>query len=244
MTKQLSRRTFLASGAALPIAMRALCEPGDVRWVFLGTDTGAGIYRCAWDTASGKLGEPQLAVKADRPDFLALHPRLPRLYSVNSVGGAGAAVSSFDLNRATGALRLMNKQSSRGDGPCFVSVDATGRSAYVATYSGASLASFGLTVDGVLLPPTGTLLCKGAAACGQTGPVHSRQDASHLHCATISPGNDFVVVCDLGDDVLLVFPIAPEQHAAIQAPLRPSTRRASTPSAAHTSSSAASSRRT
>lgn len=230
MTPSFTRREFLVAGAALPSALRALAsaDPPEAapRWVFLGTDAGAGLYWCAWDAAAGRLGEPELAAKADQPGFLALHPRLPRLYSANAASGA---VSCFEIDKLRGSLRLINQQPSRGEGPCFVSIDATGRSAFVANYSGGSLAAFGLTVDGLLLPPTGTLQCKGVAACGRPGPVHDRQDGAHFHSATISPGNDFVLACDLGDDAIEVVAIRPGADNPLGAAFRVAARPGSGP---------------
>ena len=206
-----TRRSFLAGLASMPFAIRSMAEPMKAaKWVFLGTDAGAGIYRCTWNEETGKLGEPELAVSTLRPNFLTLHPHLNRMYAVNAVSGAAAAVSSFRLDRSTGSLEAAGHQSSRGDGPCFVSIDATGRSAFVADYAGGSFAAYQLAVDGALLPATGTLHCKGTAACGAHGPNHDRQDGSHPHCATLSPDNGFVLVCDLGNDVVDVFNIRPE----------------------------------
>jgi 6-phosphogluconolactonase len=205
-----TRRQFLAAGAALPFAVRSLAEPAaEARWVFLGTDRGPGIFRASWDGATGKLGAPEFAVKAVRPDFLALHPRLPRLYSVISEAGAQAGVASFHVNAASGGLEFAEWQSSLGDGPCFVSVDKTGKSAFVADYSGGSFAAYALGADGSLKSATGSFDCHYNGACGTQGPVHDRQEASHLHCATVAPANDFVLACDLGNDSIEIFPIHP-----------------------------------
>src|SRR4051812_2061069 len=58
-------------------------------WVFIGTYTrgskSKGIYRCELDVASGKLTEPVLAVEADNPSFLAIHPTREFLYAVSEV---------------------------------------------------------------------------------------------------------------------------------------------------------------
>jgi 6-phosphogluconolactonase len=227
---QATRRSFLASSAALPFALRSFAKPSPAaRWVFLGTNNGAGIFRCAWDPRTGKLGSPELAVKTDRPDFLALHPKLPRLYAVNSLAGAGAGVSSFRLDAASGGLEFANKQSSSGDGPCFVSVDATGRSAFVANYSGGSFAGYSLRPNGDLEPSTGALDCRHNPQCGAAGPAHDRQDASHMHCANVAPGNDFVLCCDLGNDSIEVFAIHPDAVNPLGSAHRVSSRPGSGP---------------
>jgi len=220
-----TRRQFLAAGAALPFAWRALAQGNTApRWVFLGTDKGKGIYRARWDAAKGKLGAMELAVETDRPDFFAMHPVLPVLYTVDSVAGEKAGVSGYRVDRSSGALTLINRLSSHGDGPCAVSVDKSGRVAFVANYTGGSIAAYHIGADGSLLD-SNNYQCHGNAACGPLGPVKDRQDASHLHCVTVAPGNDFVVVCDLGADAIEVFPFSAEGDPILGKPVRVGTVR-------------------
>jgi 6-phosphogluconolactonase len=214
----------------VPFALRAMAEPAAVapKWVLLGTDTGKGIYRARWDAATGGLGEIELATETDRPDFLAMHPKLPVVYAVNSVGEGNGGVSSFRVDAPTGGLTLLNRVSSHGDGPCAVSVDATGRAAFVANYPGGSFAAYTVGPRGEMAY-AGGLDCKGNAACGTLGPVKARQDAAHLHCVTVSPKNDFVLVCDLGDDAIEVIPIAPSADPMLGKPVRVAARAGSGP---------------
>src|SRR5437762_863788 len=105
-------------------------EPGaDAKklWVFVGTYTNAkskGIYRLELDLATGKLTDLQLAAETPSPSFLAIHPSGQYLYAVGEGGGkAGGSVSAFALDRRTGDLKLLNRQSSVGGGPCHIVVD-------------------------------------------------------------------------------------------------------------------------
>ena len=220
-----SRRNFLAASAALPFALRSFAEAPAPQWIFLGTDKGKGIYRARWNAATGELGRPELAIAADRADFFALHPKLPVLYSVNSVGDGKGAVSSFRIDTATGELTLLNKVSSHGDGPCFVSVALPW--VFVANYSGGSIAAHRVDAEGRLIDePRNSFACKDHGdACGTLGPVHERQDAPHLHCTTVAPNGD-IVVCDLADDSILVF-TAPKD--TLQPPQRYPARKGSGP---------------
>lgn len=226
---QYSRRGFVGAAVALPFALRGVCvaqaSSRAARWVLLGTDKGKGIYRAAWNAATGTLGPVELAVETARPDFFTRHPTLPVVYSVNSESGAAAGVSSFKLNAASGSLTLMNEVSSQGDGPCFVSVDATGEMAFVANYAGGSFAAFRLTNVGTLAQAIGVFRYNQATH----GPVPGRQDAAHIHCATLAPGNSHVIACDLGDDVLLVFPIGPGLGDYVRVPERVAARPGSGP---------------
>jgi 6-phosphogluconolactonase len=225
-----SRRSFVASSAALPFALRSLAQASpSPRWVFLGTDKGPGIVRCAWSAETGKLGQPELAIKSERPGFFAMHPRLPRLYVANELAAGVGYVSSFHVDAAGGMLEFADKQSSLGDGPCYVSVDKTGRSVFAANYAGGSFVAYDLAGDGSLKPPSGSLDCRHNAQCGTQGPVHDRQDAPHLHCATVAPGNDFVLACDLGNDSIEVFPIHPGAASPLGVAQRFSARPGSGP---------------
>jgi 6-phosphogluconolactonase len=47
--------------------------------------------------------------------------------------------------------------------------------------------------------------------------VLPNQDGPHMHCATVSPANDFVLACNLGNDAIEVFPI----HPGAENPLGP-----------------------
>ena len=96
-----SRRQFVGRAAALPFALRGMSSAqvtaGAARWVLLGSDTGKGVYRAAWNAATGSLERVDLAAETARPSYLAKHPTLPVVYAANAVAGAGAAVSSFTL---------------------------------------------------------------------------------------------------------------------------------------------------
>jgi 6-phosphogluconolactonase len=163
---------------------------------------------------------------------MARHPTLPVVYAVNAASGENAAVSSFTVDTGRGGLTSLNKVSSQGDGPCFVSVDPTGAMAFVANYSGGSFAAFHVTKTGSLGEAIGVFKYTQATH----GPVADRQDGAHIHCATISPGapggapgNRYVLACDLGDDVILVFPVGPGVGDYVRVPIRVIARAGSGP---------------
>jgi 6-phosphogluconolactonase len=218
--------------AALPFALRGLVAAqvpaSGPHWVLLGTDTGKGIYRAPWNAATGTMGPVQLAADAVRPTYFARHPSLPVVYSVEAGSGENAAVSSFTVNTMAGgplSLTPLNKVSSQGDGPCFVSVDPTGSMAFVANYAGGSFAAFQVTKTGSLGQAIGVFKYTQATH----GPVADRQDAAHIHCTTIAPGNRYVLACDLGDDVILVFPVGPGVGDYVRVPIRVQARPGSGP---------------
>jgi 6-phosphogluconolactonase len=206
MTTTLStRRQFLAAGAALPFAWRAMAQGHAVsHWVFLGTDKGKGIYRARWDAATGELGTIELAAESDRPDFFALHPDLPVLYTVNAMGGGKGTVSSYRIDSSLGRLTFMAKTSSHGDGPCAVSLGRGGKSAFVANYTGGTVAAYDVDMAGYLQEKS-SFDCRNNGLCGALGPVKDRQEAAHMHCVTLAPGQKYLLACNLGEDALELF---------------------------------------
>ncbi|MDP9037950.1 MAG: lactonase family protein [Acidobacteriota bacterium] len=190
-------------------------------FVYFGTDTdrhvSRGIYRARFDTATGKLSPAELVAETPRPVFLAVaatpgspgSPAQRRLYAVNELNEALSKVSAFLIDPATGDLRLINQVSSGGAGPCFISVDATGHSAFVANYSGSSIASYRILPDGSLSQPVERIDFKDPKF-GKRGPNAARQDLPHPHSVHLSPDDRFLLVNDLGSDEISVFAVHPE----------------------------------
>jgi 6-phosphogluconolactonase len=231
-TASLNRRDFLVGSAALPFAMRAMVAEGvrSPQWVLLGTDKGKGIYRASWNAATGELGPAELVIASDRPSYFSMHPKRPILYVANEAAHGDGSVSSFHVDEKAGALQELQHVSSGGSGPCYVSVDQTGKSVFVANYGGGSATAYGVKADGTLEMGSG-FDCRDNATCGVTGPNAERQDAPHLHCAVVSPDDKYLLVCNLGEDAIEVFPIFPDSKAILMlgTPLRVATRAGSGP---------------
>jgi 6-phosphogluconolactonase len=189
--------------------------PPPPTFVYFATDTAKGvskgIYLSRFDPAAGHLTAPTLVAETLRPSYLALSAPTAghrRLYAANEANDPSATLSSFTMDPATGALKLINKVSSAGPGPCYVSLDATGVAAFVANYAGSSIATYRVLADGSLSDPVVRIDYRDAKF-GHRGPVTARQDAPHPHSVHLSPDNRFLIVNDLGSDALTVFPIQP-----------------------------------
>jgi hypothetical protein len=66
---------------------------------FIGTYTGPesrGIYSFRFDSASGKLTGPSLAVESSNPSFLAVHPNRRYLYAANE--NQNGSISAFVID--------------------------------------------------------------------------------------------------------------------------------------------------
>ncbi|GAB2572714.1 lactonase family protein [Spirosoma areae] len=158
-----------------------------------------GVYVFEFDRKAGTMKPLQSVSNAKSPSFLALHPTGKFLYSVNEAGGAPTGVSAYAVDQATGKLKFLNDQSSVGRGPCHISVDQTGKTAFVANYGGGSLAVLPINANGTLGAPTDSVQHSG------TGPDPERQEKAHVHSVTLAPDNRFVYVADLGTDKLHIY---------------------------------------
>src|SRR6187549_1413749 len=140
--------------AALALLIPAVLSAADYI-AYIGTGGGGGskgIYAFRFDSKSGKLAPLGLAAEASRASFVAVHPNRRFLYAVAEQ--RGGAVSAFSLDAATGKLTLLNTVSSKGSGPCYVRVDATGKNVLVANYGSGSVAVLPIDADGKLREST------------------------------------------------------------------------------------------
>jgi 6-phosphogluconolactonase len=200
-------QTFTAPFRKKPVA------PPPPTFVYFGTDTAKGvakgIYLSRFDDVTGHLTSPELVAETLRPSYLAISTPMAghrRIYAVNAVADASATVTSFLMDPATGALKEINQVSSAGAGPCYVSLDATGETAFVANYVGSTIATYRVLPSGALSEPVVRLDYKDPKF-GKRGPVSARQDVPHPHSVHLSPDNRFLLVNDLGSDQITVFPI-------------------------------------
>jgi 6-phosphogluconolactonase len=223
----LTRRRFLVvlpafaaaerAFAALPFRKKKPLPPPPPPHVYFGTDTAKGvskgIYQSLFDPVKGMLSPPVLVAATARPSYLALSPArggmMRFLYAVNAVPDPSATVTSFAIDPKMGGLRQLGQVTSAGAGPAYVSVDDSGHSAFVANYVGSSIASYRIQPDGTLSQPVDRIDFKNAKEFGALGSNPVRQNAPHPHCATISPDNRFLLVCDLGTDHISAFLIDP-----------------------------------
>ncbi len=97
-----------------------------------------------------------------------------------------------------GKLDLLNTQPSMGQGPCHVSIDATGKCLLVANYSSGSVAALGIKEDGALEAPVSSQQHEGSS-------VHkNRQTGPHAHSIYPGPDNAFAYSPDLGIDKVTI----------------------------------------
>jgi 6-phosphogluconolactonase len=193
------------------IAVSALCaadaSDSSAHWrIYIGTYTGGaseGIYLLSMDRQTGAIEEVKLAGAVENPSFLALHPTKPLLYSVgqgrNASGERLGLASAFAVDPATGALTLLNQESTVGAGPCHLTVDRAGRHVLVANYGGGSVAVLPMDEKGGLLEASDFVQHEGSS-------VHpNRQQQPHAHAVRLDAAGKFAFVIDLGMDKIMIY---------------------------------------
>jgi 6-phosphogluconolactonase len=200
---------LIATSAVLIGGAVALAQPAGTL-VYVGTYTGEkskGIYAFRFNQTSGVLTPVGLVAEAKSPSWLALHPSGRFLYAANETNdydaGRSGAVSAYAIDSTTGALTLLNAQSSSGAHPCHLSVDKVGTHLVVANYTGGNLAVLPIGPDGKLGTATQVVQHTGSSVNSE------RQKGPHAHSIDFDGDHRFAVSADLGADRLFVYKYDP-----------------------------------
>ena len=188
---------LLYFSSLLVIGIIDLMGQSTPQFMFVSSGTAenkAGIFVYDFNIKNQVIELKHKIREVDASSYLTLHPKKPFLYSV-----ANNKVSAFSIDKNNGNLSLINEQPTEGKGPCYVSIDNTGKWAFVANYSGGNIALFQVEGDGSLLKAQQVINHEGSSV----NP--DRQKAPHPHMITTSPNNKFVLVPDLGADKIFVY---------------------------------------
>jgi 6-phosphogluconolactonase len=154
--------------------------------VYVGNGDGE-IQIFDLDRDTGSLSSSGSVDAGANPSFLAASPDKTHLYAVDE---GNSEVLAFEINQNNGNLtEIGTRQSSAGNGPAYVSVDATGAWVFVANYGGGTVAVLPVAGDGSL----------GAAVDVETpgqNPHLIRSDAANTHVYVPCLGSDIVAQFD------------------------------------------------
>lgn len=155
-----------------------------------------GIYVFNFNTATGEA--QQLSVtKASNPAFLTVSPDQQFVYSVNE--DAPGQLSAYRFDKTNGSLHLINRQSSHGDSPCYITIDKKGKWVIAGNYSSGTLALYKVLPDG------GLDTAKQVIEHNGYGMNTERQQGPHVHATVLSAGNKQLYVPDLGIDKVMIY---------------------------------------
>jgi 6-phosphogluconolactonase len=194
------------------IAIVHSASPG--RLVYIGTYTGdasKGIYAFRFDDGTGALTPVGLVAETKSPSFLAVSPNRKFLYAVNEIssfeGEKAGSVTAFSIDEQSGKLTPLNAKSSKGDGPCHLAVDATGKFLAIANYGGGNFSLLPVGADGRLGDSVAILVNGGS------GPDKERQEGPHAHAVVFDARNRYLLGADLGLDRVFVYKFDPATGA-------------------------------
>src|SRR6266700_3683255 len=221
-----SRRDFIKATASLALghvaSRRGLAQTGVNRRLFAyvgsytsaidGGGNGKGIYRFEVDARTGALTRQKLVAETPNPSWIVIHPSKKYLYSVNEiVNQESGSVSAFAIDPRSGDLTPLNMVSSEGRGPAHMSLDASGKYAFVANYVGGTIAVLPIVEGGRLAAAvdvhrdSGSVGAKSATKAPPGSFAISGHDVPHAHMIAADPSNRFVLAVDLGQDRIYVY---------------------------------------
>jgi 6-phosphogluconolactonase len=184
--------------------------------VYVGSYTDApsnskGIYAWRFEPSSGKVTSLGLVAETLNPAYICATPDGRFLYAVNwqtPESAKGDTVTSYSINKNTGALTFLNKVSSGGGLPNQVIVDPQGKLAMVTNYgfhgsepgnNNSSLAALPIQADGSLSTPF--------YVDHHTGPALSPRQTTgaHTHGVIFTKDDHLAFVAELGLDRLYTY---------------------------------------
>ncbi|MDH6164925.1 6-phosphogluconolactonase [Variovorax boronicumulans] len=186
------------------IAGTSANTPGKSMYAYVGSRTtrernarGDGISIFKVDTERGTLAPIDLVGNLVNPSFLALSRDGEFLYTVH---GDESEVSAFKVDRRTGLVEFLNRQSTQGKNPVHLALDPSGRFMVVSNHIGASLAVLPVREDGSLGELTQLVKLEGPI-----GPHRIEQKQAKPHFNPFDPSGRFVIVPDKGLDRVFSF---------------------------------------
>jgi 6-phosphogluconolactonase len=203
-----TQRPLKLALAGLILGAFASAEPKP-QFLYVG-NYSKGIEAFQYDPQTLALQPLGMVGEIQRPSFLTIHPNGRFLYAVSELGndnGSEGYVYAFAVDKSTGKLQFLNRQSSGGGGACHLVVNKSGKFLLVANYGSGSVADFPLREDGSI----GTLASK--VQFEGSGPNLKRQKGPHAHAVVLSPDNRFLFVPDLGSDQVKIFKFEPATGA-------------------------------
>jgi 6-phosphogluconolactonase len=162
-----------------------------------------GIQAFRFDESTGELTLTGSFTGIKDPSFLVMHPNKKWVYAVSETGLSGHGVLgevwAFQLEGAPFQIKPINHQTSRGDWPCHLQLDGSGRWLITTNYGTGSAAIYPLLADGSLGEMTDFVQHHGK------GPNEARQEGPHAHSSIFTPDNRFAIIADLGIDQLCIY---------------------------------------
>lgn len=175
---------------------------------YVGTYAGAdeeSIYLYSLNPETGQVARLQGIKAGENPSYLGFGEDKKVLFSVNETsdfeGQQSGSVSAFSVEQEGRALRLIGREASAGEAPCYVSV--ANNTVLVANYGSGNVAALPWQED-TFEQSTQVYQHHGS------GPHQERQEGPHAHYLAPSPDEKFAYAVDLGTDQVLRYKLGQE----------------------------------
>ena len=156
-----------------------------------------GIHVYEFDSRTGDVKSVSKVSGEENPSYLAVSSDGKLVYAVNEV--RDGKVSSFKFNPAAGELTFMNRVSSGGASPCYVSIDDKNKYVFTGNYGNGTLSAIPINEDGSLRDDIQIIQEEGSSI------NERRQAGPHVHCTVLTPDNNFLFTSNLGTDKVSVY---------------------------------------
>lgn len=161
----------------------------------INTEKSKGIYLYKMNS-KGVLTLLATSPATLNPSYIIVHQNKRWLYAVNEV--EHGEISAFYIDTALRKITFINKVSSEGSNPCYITIDNTGKYIMAANYSSGNVGIFPISANGALLNACSIDIHTG------NGPVQDRQAGPHAHMITQN-NTGFIYSNDLGNDKILLY---------------------------------------
>jgi 6-phosphogluconolactonase len=202
MTRRLPLPSLLSATALSLAAPLSAADPILFVSSFAKGESG-GIQALRLSGEDGSLTPLARTGGVENPFFIAVSPDGRFLYAVHTEAFGGKEdeeVAAYAVDRDSGALALLNRQSAKGTATCYLEVDATGKTLLLANYSSGSVAALPIREDGSLGEVASFVQHEGGS---KVDP--KRQDGPYAHSIILGPDNRVAYAADLGLDAILAY---------------------------------------
>lgn len=165
-----------------------------------------GIYVYSFDQMDGSAKEVS-HIKISNPSFITISPNKKYVYAVNEnadKNGKGGEVSAFAFNKKTRSLEFLNKQSSQGNHPCYITIHKKGKWIIAGNYSSGNFAILPVEKNGRVGKASTVIQHDGK------GTDSTRQKSPHVHATVFNKTHKKLYVTDLGTDKIMCYDFDPK----------------------------------
>ncbi len=155
------------------------------------------IQLCSLDHETGEMRILDGTDGIENPSFLAVNSGGSLLYAVSEKDEG--EVYAFAIDPVTKALHSLGSRPTEGGAPCYVSISPQEDYIFVSNYSGGNVNVFPVKDDGSLQEMSDQIKHEGS------GIRKDRQDAPHPHSVIPNRSGEYLLVCDLSLDQILIY---------------------------------------